>query len=130
VHNALISGEPATSATGRIRRHPRFAYRPSKAALESETVIWAQDLAGTGVTVNGVLPGSATATGMIPDSVPDQLRVSLLPAEAMVRPLLWLASTLPDGVTGKRAIANRWRDDDATPLRDAIEDAGSTSAAP
>ena len=46
-------------------------YGPPKAALESETVIWAQDLKGTGITVNAVLPGGATLTGMIPDNVGD-----------------------------------------------------------
>ena len=48
------------------------AYGPSKAALESETVIWAQDLAGTGVTVNALLPGGATLTGMIPAAFPGE----------------------------------------------------------
>jgi hypothetical protein len=38
--------------------------------------------------------------------------------------MLWLASTRPDGVTGKRVVANRWRDE--TP-DDAIEDAGCSS---
>lgn len=107
-----------------MRRAGFSPYGPSKAALESETVIWAQDLAGTGVTVNAILPGGATATGMVPDGVPDRLRSSLLSPDVMVRPLLWLASTDSDGVTGKRVIANRWRDEEAKPPTDAIEDAG------
>ena len=45
-----------------MRRTGFSPYGPSKAALESETIIWAQDLAGTGVTVNSLLPGGATAT--------------------------------------------------------------------
>jgi NAD(P)-dependent dehydrogenase (short-subunit alcohol dehydrogenase family) len=84
---------------------------PSKAAVESETIIWAQDLAGTGVTVNALLPGGATLTGMIPVGVPDMVRTSLLDAGVMIAPLLWLASPASDGVTGKRLIANRWRSD-------------------
>ena len=40
-----------------MRRAGFSPYGPSKAALESETIIWAQDLAGTGVTVNALLPG-------------------------------------------------------------------------
>ncbi len=96
-------------------------YGPSKAALESETVIWAQDLAGTGVTVNAILPGGATATGMVPDGVSDQVRASLLEADVMVKPLLWLASNAADGITGKRVVANRRRDEDAAA---AIEGAG------
>lgn len=111
-----------------MRRAGFSPYGPSKAALESETVIWAQDLAGTGVTVNAILPGGATATGMVPDGVPDRLRASLLSPEVMVRPLLWLASTRSDGVTGTRVIANRWRDGEANQPTDAIEDAGWSPA--
>lgn len=94
-----------------MRRAGFSPYGPSKAAVESETIIWAQDLAGTGVTVNALLPGGATLTGMIPAGVPDMVRTSLLDAGVMVAPLLWLASPASDGVTGKRLIANRWRSD-------------------
>jgi 3-oxoacyl-[acyl-carrier protein] reductase len=107
-----------------MRRAGFSPYGPSKAALESETVIWAQDLAGTGVTVNALLPGGATATGMVPASVSPELRASLLQPEVMVEPLLWLVSPRSDGVTGKRVIARRWREGQAEPPPDAIEDAG------
>ena len=40
-------------------------YGPSKAALESSTVIWAKDLGGTGVTVNALAPGGPANTRMI-----------------------------------------------------------------
>lgn len=111
-----------------MRRAGFSPYGPSKAALESETAIWAQDLAGTGVTVNAVLPGGATATGMIPDGVSERLRAALLQPEVMVPPLLWLASPKSDGVTGKRVIANRWSDEGAAPSGNAVEDAGWTPA--
>jgi len=104
-----------------MRRAGFSPYGPSKAALESETVIWAQDLAGTGVTVNAILPGGATATGMVPDGVPERVRASLLEPEVMVKPLLWLASTASDGITGKRVVATRWRDDNHAA---AIEEVG------
>jgi hypothetical protein len=55
---------------------------PSKAALESETIIWSQDLA----------PG-------------------LLDPDIIVPPLLWLASERSNGVTGMRFVATRWRSD-------------------
>jgi NAD(P)-dependent dehydrogenase (short-subunit alcohol dehydrogenase family) len=56
-------------------RRGRFSpYGPSKAALESETLIWAQELDGTGVSVNAVLPGGATLTGIIPGSIPEAHR--------------------------------------------------------
>jgi NAD(P)-dependent dehydrogenase (short-subunit alcohol dehydrogenase family) len=103
-----------------MRRAGFSPYGPSKAALESETIIWAQDLAGTGITVNAILPGGATETGMVPEGVPDRVRATLLRPEVMVAPLRWLVSVASDHITAKRVVANRWRDDapDA-----AIEDA-------
>jgi len=101
-------------------------YGPSKAALESETIIWAQDLAATGVTVNALLPGGATLTGMIPPGVPQHVRASLLDPGIMIRPLLWMVSPASDGITGKRLVANRWRMDvdDAAAAQSAMLDAG------
>jgi len=94
-----------------MRRRGFSPYGPSKAALESETIIWAQDLAGTGVTVNALLPGGATRTGMIPEGVPEEMKARMLDPEIMVPPLLWLASEASDGVTGKRFNASQWRAD-------------------
>lgn len=91
-----------------MRRRGFSPYGPSKAALESETIIWAQDLAGTGVTVNALLPGGATLTGMIPGEVPPELRKKLIAPEIMVAPLLWLVSDAADEVTGQRLDASRW----------------------
>jgi 3-oxoacyl-[acyl-carrier protein] reductase len=92
-----------------MRRRGFSPYGPSKAALESETIIWSQDLAGTGVTVNALLPGAATLTGMIPDSVSNETRSGLLDPAIMVPPLLWLASPESNGMTGRRLMATRWR---------------------
>lgn len=111
---------------GTMRRAGFSPYGPSKAALESETVIWAQDLAKSGVTVNGLLPGGATDTGMIPEGVSDAVRRQLLRPEVMVAPLLWLASEASADVTGSRLDAARW-DDALTPERAAaaaLEHAG------
>ena len=102
-------------------------YGPSKAALESETIIWAQDLHGTGVTVNALLPGGATLTGMIPDTVPASFRSTLLDPAIMVPPLLWLISSAADALSGCRVTANRW--EDGTPLA-AVESAGWHDATP
>jgi NAD(P)-dependent dehydrogenase (short-subunit alcohol dehydrogenase family) len=90
-------------------RRPGFSpYGPSKAALESETIIWSQDLAGTGVTVNALLPGGATDTGMVPPDIPAHLREKLLHPDIMIPPLLWLASDAANEVTGCRFVANAW----------------------
>ena len=52
-----------------MRRRGFSPYGPSKAALESETIIWAQDLAGTGVTVNALLPGGASLRPQETDAI-------------------------------------------------------------
>jgi len=113
-----------------MRRRGFSPYGPSKAALESETIIWAQDLEGTGVTVNALLPGGATATGMIPEGLPREARAGLLDPAIVVPPLLWLASDASDGVTGRRLDASRWRVDlsEAEAAAAAMDDAGWTVA--
>jgi 3-oxoacyl-[acyl-carrier protein] reductase len=88
----------------RTGEHP---YGPSKAALEAMTAIWSGDLAGTGVTVNVILPGGASDTRMIArDIVPD--RSSLIPPSVFAAPIRWLLSEASNGVTGRRFIAARW----------------------
>jgi 3-oxoacyl-[acyl-carrier protein] reductase len=111
-----------------MRRRGFSPYGPSKAALESETIIWAQDLDGTGVTVNALLPGGATATGMIPDSLPAEARTNLLDPAIVVPPLLWLASDASSGVTGRRLDASRWQPGvpEAEAAAAAMDDAGWT----
>ena len=102
-----------------MRRRGFSPYGPSKAALESETVIWAQDLEGTGVTVNALLPGGATLTGMIPHDLDEHIRAQLLDPKVVVAPLLWLASPAADHINGRRLLANCWRDDDPAAFGDA-----------
>ena len=97
-----------------MRRQGFSPYGPSKAAVESETIIWAQDLAGTGVTVNALLPGGASQTGMIPDEVPPELRKKLISPEIMVAALLWLVWDAANKGGGKRLDASRW-DNNLTP---------------
>ncbi len=107
-----------------MRRAGFSPYGPSKAALESETVIWAQDLAATGVTVNALLPGGATLTGMIPEGLDEAVKRNLLDPAIIVPPLLWLASSEADGVTGLRFDAAVWAS-----LRDAGHDEAATARA-
>src|SRR5262249_14727286 len=98
-----------TSLTTMIKKG--FApYGPSKAALEAMSAIWAQELAGTGVTVNVLVPGGPADTRMIPvEDTPD--RATLVAPERMVPPLLWLVSDAASGVTGRRFIAKFWDPD-------------------
>ena len=64
-------------------------YGPSKAALEAMTQVWAAELDGTGVLINMLAPGGATATGMIPEGAPPS--IALLDPEIVVAPALALA---------------------------------------
>ena len=105
-----------------MRRRGFSPYGPSKAALESETIIWAQDLAGTGVTVNALLPGGATDTGMVPQDIPAHLRAKLLSPDIMLPPLLWLVSKAADNITANRLVANLW--DASLPPEQAAEKCG------
>ena len=54
-----------------MKRKGFTPYGPSKAALESMSTIWAQELEGMGITLNVLLPGGATNTGMIPAAFPE-----------------------------------------------------------
>jgi NAD(P)-dependent dehydrogenase (short-subunit alcohol dehydrogenase family) len=85
-------------------------YGPSRAGAEALSRIMAADLQGTGVTVNALLPGGATVTGMIPDDVPSGGPTFLMP-EVMGPPIVWLASEAAAGVHDERIVAtefDRW----------------------
>ncbi len=84
-------------------------YGPSKAALDAMTRIFAEDLEGTGVTVNTIAPGGPTDTDFIPGNGDGRAgRGKLLPASIMNDALAWLISEAADGVTAARVIGARW----------------------
>jgi NAD(P)-dependent dehydrogenase (short-subunit alcohol dehydrogenase family) len=91
-----------------MKRKGFSPYGPSKAALESETIIWAQDLENTGITVNEILPGGVTDTGMVPSGIPPDLRARLLKPETIVPLAVFLASDAGRIITGRRLTATRW----------------------
>jgi NAD(P)-dependent dehydrogenase (short-subunit alcohol dehydrogenase family) len=79
-------------------------YGPSRAGSEALSRVMAADLRDTGVTVNLLLPGGATVTGMMPnDSVP-QGHGFLEPA-VMGPPIVWLASEESAGLHDERIVA-------------------------
>jgi len=80
-------------------------YGPSGAAVDALSRIMAAELADTPVTVNLLLPGGATATGMVPDEIPDEFRARLLDPAIMGPPIVWLASDAAAGVHDERIIA-------------------------
>jgi NAD(P)-dependent dehydrogenase (short-subunit alcohol dehydrogenase family) len=92
-------------------------YGPSRAGSEALSRIMAADLRDTGVTVNLLLPGGATATGMLPDAVPEGRE--LLDPAVMGPPIVWLASDQAAGLHDERIIAvefERWlRDRNSRP---------------
>jgi 3-oxoacyl-[acyl-carrier protein] reductase len=82
-------------------------YGVSKTTIEPATLIWSQDLAGTGVTVNTLLPGGATATAMATALSATGGKALLDPA-IMGPPAVWLASEEAADVTGARVNAKAW----------------------
>ena len=100
-------------------------YGPSKAFVEAASRIFAQDLEGTGVTVNVLLPGGAVDT--IADVTGKATAgKAFLPADVMNDPLLWLLSDLSAGRTGERFVASLW--DETLPLGERIEKARQCGA--
>jgi NAD(P)-dependent dehydrogenase (short-subunit alcohol dehydrogenase family) len=84
-------------------------YGPSKAALEAMSRCCAQDLAGTGVTVNVLLPGGASDTELLPGGPGRRGADGNLLSPALMRdPAVWLASDASAAMTGRRMIARLW----------------------
>jgi NAD(P)-dependent dehydrogenase (short-subunit alcohol dehydrogenase family) len=96
-----------TTSLGTMLNAGSPTYGPSKAALEAMSAIMAKDLAGTGVTVNVLVPGGVTNTPMISDQAGFD-RAKLIQPEIMAPPLLWLVSDAAARVTGRRFLAAHW----------------------
>ncbi|MCH8918691.1 MAG: SDR family oxidoreductase [Proteobacteria bacterium] len=111
------------SKSGQSMIGPRNSpYGPSKAALDAMTLIWAQDLSGTGVTVNALVPGGLTDTTFSrPSAVPHAREAGrpVYPPEAMAVPAVWLASGDSAAYSGCRFNAANW--DGSLPAHEAAE---------
>lgn len=84
------------------RSGAHIPYGPSKAALEALTIAMADQLRGTGVRVNSVLPGgSANRRG--------EYRADRVSHDAMVEPILWLVSDESEAVTGEVIVGTSFR---------------------
>lgn len=95
-----------TTSLDTMQRRRNSPYGVSKAALEAATMIWAQDLAGTGVTVNSLIPGGACDSD--PERPPGRGQSQLLPVDVMNPLAVWLASDLSDGKSGGRYVGKLW----------------------
>lgn len=114
-----------TTSLGTMIRPGSPTYGPSKAALEAFSAIMAKDLDGSGVTVNVLVPGGVTNTGMVPPQA-GYARDEMIQPAVMAPPLNWLVSDAASGVTGRRFLAVHW--DPALPPEQAAEKAGAPVA--
>jgi 3-oxoacyl-[acyl-carrier protein] reductase len=113
-----------TSLDTMYRAHMQ-PYGGSKAANEAHLLALAQELEGSGVTANVLVPGGAANTRLVSRvQTPD--RSKLIPPEVMVAPLIWLCSNASDGVSGRRFIGMRW--DKNLPPEEAAKNAGAPMA--
>jgi NAD(P)-dependent dehydrogenase (short-subunit alcohol dehydrogenase family) len=83
-------------------------YGPAGAGVEALARVMAADLAGTPVRANILLPGGATATGMIPEEVPGEVRAGLLDPAIIGPPIVWLASPAAAAVHDQRIVASEF----------------------
>jgi NAD(P)-dependent dehydrogenase (short-subunit alcohol dehydrogenase family) len=114
-----------TTSLDTMWRNMMQPYGASKAANEALLAALAQDLEGTGVTANILVPGGAVDTRIAPLRLaPD--RSILIPAEVMIAPLLWLCSSASDGINGQRFIGIKW--DKNLPPAEAAKQAGAPAA--
>jgi len=116
-----------TTSFNTMIRGANMPYGQTKAGLEAASASWSEDLSGSGVTVNVLVPGGAADTGLIPQDSPYD-RSKLIPASVMAAPICWLMSNESEGVTGKRFIGQKWNPEAG--WQDAMQMAGSGIAWP
>jgi NAD(P)-dependent dehydrogenase (short-subunit alcohol dehydrogenase family) len=102
-------------------------YGPSKAGHEALVAAMAQELEGSGVTANVLVPGGATYTNMTASTLGDT-RDKLMQPEVMQPPVVWLASKASQGLNGQRIIAYYW--DERLPIAERLQRASAPAAWP
>jgi NAD(P)-dependent dehydrogenase (short-subunit alcohol dehydrogenase family) len=115
-----------TTSLGTMVREGYILYGASKASAEAAAAIMAKDLAGSGITVNVLVPGGVTDTAMVSNWAFSADRSKMIRPEVMVPPLLWLISDEAAGVTARRFLAVHW--DAALPPAQAAEKSGADIA--
>jgi NAD(P)-dependent dehydrogenase (short-subunit alcohol dehydrogenase family) len=122
-HWGRIIGITTSLDTMYARGNP--TYGSTKAAHEAFLASIAQELDGSGVTVNVLVPGGATNTNMIPQDTPRD-RAALIQPEVMQAPVVWLASDAANAVHGRRVIASLW--DPSLPVEQRLAQASASLA--
>ena len=102
-------------------------YGPSKAGHEALVAAMAQELEGSGVTANVLVPGGATSTNMTASTLADA-RDQLIQPDVMQAPVVWLASEASNGLNGQRIIAYFW--DERVPIEARLQQASAPAAWP
>lgn len=102
-------------------------YGPSKAGHEALVSTMGQELEGTGVTANVLVPGGPVNTNLLPPDTEFD-RAKLIQPDVMRVPVVWLASDASSGVNGRRFIAHDW--DESLPVEQRLEKAGAPAAWP
>jgi NAD(P)-dependent dehydrogenase (short-subunit alcohol dehydrogenase family) len=102
-------------------------YGPSKAGHEALVATMAQELEGSGVTANVLVPGGATYTNMTASNTAYD-REKLIQPEVMQAPVVWLASEASNGFNGQRIIAYFW--DERLTLEERLQKASAPAAWP
>jgi NAD(P)-dependent dehydrogenase (short-subunit alcohol dehydrogenase family) len=82
-------------------------YGPSRAGSEALSRVMAADLGDTAITVNLLLPGGPTLTGMVPDEQ-RPANVEFLEPSIMGPPIVWLASREAVATHDARIIATQF----------------------
>lgn len=116
-----------TTSMDTMYRKGGAPYGPSKAGHEALVATLAQELEGTGVTANVLVPGGATNTNMIPPDT-SYARDALIQPEVMQAPVVWLASEASNGFNNQRIIAHFW--DERVPLEERLARASAPAAWP
>ncbi|HLH77461.1 MAG TPA: SDR family oxidoreductase [Candidatus Binataceae bacterium] len=107
---------------------PRTApYGPSKAGHEAFIAVMAQELEGSGVTANVLVPGGAANTNLLTHNTEFD-RSKLIAPSVMGPPAVWLCSDAAAQFNGRRIIAQRW--DEKLPLDQRLANASAPAAWP
>ena len=116
-----------TTSLDTMIRGNNAPYGPSKAGHEAFAAVMAQELEGTGVTANVLVPGGATDTNFIP-FLPETDRASFINPQVMEAPAVWLASEASNATNGTRIRSIDW--DENLPMDARLAKASGPTAWP